>query len=241
MQRFLTLMPAPAVFRKFFVAMLAADLAFVLLHIALRGFEAAEVIHEVPPLLSVFGDVGLAERFNHAKWVLIVILMAVLFHRLRVPVFLAFSAIFLLILADDALRLHERGSVLVNAHWPHMPTFGMSSAEMGEVVVWAALGLLTVPVILWGMLATERRWWPQAGLILAGLAGLVFFGVVFDMMQEPLHHIETPGVAYWLLQLAGLVESAGESFFASFTAASAIAIHHTLYRPAAAGKVAPAP
>jgi hypothetical protein len=236
MQRFLALMPAPAVFWKFLLSMLAIDFAFLLLHILLRGLEAAEIIEEVPPLLSVFGDVGLAERFNHAKWILIIVLMAVLFRRLRVPIFLAFSAIFVLILADDALRLHERGSVVVNAQWPTMPTFGMSSAEMGEVVVWAVLGLITVPIILWGMLATRREWWPYAGLILAGLSGLVFFGVVFDMMQEPLHYIETPGISYWLLQLAGLIESAGESFFASFTTASAIAIYYALREVSGEGR-----
>lgn len=230
MQRLFNLAPAPEVLRKFLIVLLPVDLAFLLLHIVLRGFEAAEVIEKVPPLLSVFGDVGLAERFNHAKWILIVILMVALFRRLRVAAFLAFAVIFLLILADDALRLHERGSVVVNTFWPTMPTFGMSKGEMGEVVIWAALGVVAVPVILWGLLATERRWWRHAAIMLAGLSGLVFFGVVFDIMQEPLHYIQTPGVTYWLLQLAGLVESAGESFFASFAAASAIAIFYACGR-----------
>lgn len=220
--------PALAVFKKFFIAMLAIDFAFVLVHIVLRGLEAAEVIEAVPPLLSVFGDIGLAERFNHMKWLVIVVLMLILFYRLRVPVFLAFAAIFTLIFADDALRLHERGSVLINAYWPNLPTFGMSSAEMGELVIWAALGVIVVPIILWGMFATDRRWWPNALLILTGLGGLVFFAIGVDVMQEPLHHIQTPGVAYWLLQVTGVVESAGESFFATFTTASVIAIYNAL-------------
>lgn len=222
-------LPFPIDLRLLFV-MVTLDLALVAIHVGLRALVIVDAIPSVPPILSTFGDIGLAERFNHGKWILVIVMMVLTFSRTQAPLFLSIAVVFGLIFADDVFQVHEGGSAMIQAAWPAMPTFGMLPGQAGELLVWLALGAVTLPIIAWGLVRTERLWWTLAAGIGVGFAGLILFAVIFDTMQEPLHHIGHPSLRYWLLYLAGLIESAGESLFASLTAASAIGIWMSLRR-----------
>lgn len=217
--------PEPQLVRAWWGALAGVDLAFVALHLAWQGLEGMGLAGPIPPLFSTFGDVGLSERFNHAKWVGLILLLLLTWRRTRMAGFLALAGIFVLVLLDDALRLHERGSGWIRARWPGMPRLGISASEAGELMVWAMLGLGAVALAVWGARATPRAWWPVMGHIGVAFAGLLFFGVVFDVMQEPLHAIGDPVLRERLLFAAGIVESLGESVFASLALATGIGIH----------------
>lgn len=231
--------PGPAVVRGWLTGLVAVDLALILFHLGWRGLQGFDLLGPIPPSLSIFGDVGLAERFNHLKWLILAGFLAMIWWRTGAAVFLVLGGVFALVLADDAFTLHERGSAWLQSAWPAMPSFGMSKAEAGEVAIWAGFGLVILPAIAYGLWTTGRIWWPVAGYVLAAFAGVVFFAVVFDVMQEPLHHIAHPGWRYWLLYAASVIECAGEALFASLALAYGAGIH-SVYGRAAAPAVNPA-
>lgn len=232
--------PAPEVVWRWLALLIAVDLALVALHVGWRGVQVFGMVGPIPPTLSTFGDVGLAERFNHGKWIVLVALLALTWWRTRVPAFLALAGVFIVVLLDDSLQLHERGSFWLLGIWPDMTVLGLSSAETGELIVWATLGMILLPMTLWGVLATPRAWWPVLGYIGLGFAGLVFFAVVWDATQEIILLIGNPSLRYWAMFAANIVESAGESLFASLTLAYAAGIHRRYGQPALSPGLHPA-
>lgn len=225
---------SPALASRWFRQLAAIDLALVAVFLILRLMQGIDLVPRVPPLLDIFSDTGLPERFNHVKWAAISVLLLLTFLRLRVPLLLSMSALFALILADDALRLHEMGSDRLALLWPDMPTLGMTRGEAGEIAVWLALGLVTVPMIAWGVLTTPRMWWSRLRWPLVGFAGIVFFAIGMDVAQQPLWFVENQAVFYWGKMILGLIEDTGESIFGSLTVGYAVAIWH-FYGHAPAG------
>lgn len=235
---YLAFPPAPQIVRRWLIVLVAVDLALVLFHLAWRGLQVADLLGPIPPQLSTFGDIGLAERFNHGKWLVLVTLLLLTWRQTRVAGFLALAGVFGLVLIDDALQVHEQGSVWLQQNWAGMPRFGISAGEAGELMIWSGLGLAVLGLMVWGIPATPRAWWPVLGYIGVAFAGLVFFAVVWDVMQEPLHHIAHPSLRYWSLFLAAIVEVTGEAVFASLALAYGAGIYGRsgrarLSRPAA--------
>lgn len=217
---------APRLVSHWFWALVAVDLALVALFIALRLMQGFDMIPRMPPRFDIFSDTGLPERFNHAKWAGISFLLLLTFHRLRVPALLAMSLLFTFILADDSLRLHERGSDALATLWPGMPTLGMTQAEAGEVATWALLGAIIVPVLIWGFLSTPRDWWPRVRWPMLGFAGVLFFAIGMDVAQQPFWFVDNQAIFYWGKTGLGLIEDTGEAVFGSLTLAYCIGLWH---------------
>ncbi|MDH2328637.1 hypothetical protein QCN27_17435 [Cereibacter sp. SYSU M97828] len=217
---------APRLVSRWFWTLALIDLALVALFLALRLMQGFDMIPRIPPRLDIFSDTGLPERFNHAKWAGIAFLLLLTFHRLRVPALLAMSVLFLLILADDSMRLHERGSEALAILWPNMPTFGMTRAEAGEVTTWSLLGAVVVPILAWGFLSTPRDWWPRIRWPMLGFAGILFFAIGMDVAQQPLWFIDNQAIFYWGKLGLGLIEDTGEAVFGSLTLAYCIGLWH---------------
>lgn len=214
----------PDLVSRWFIALAAIDLTLVAIFLSLRLLQGVDLLAAVPWHFDIFHDSGLPERFNHVKWAAISLLMLLVFLRSRVAGFLSMALVFAVIFADDAMRLHETGSARINALWPGMPKFGMTAAEAGEVAIWALLGTVVVPVIVWGLLRTPRGWWGQMRWPLTGFAGLLFFAIGMDVAQQPLWHLENKALFYWGKTGLGLVEDTGEAIFGSLTLAYAVAL-----------------
>lgn len=202
------------------------DLALAGIFVALRGMQSLDLATRVPQLWDIMHDESLAERFNHLKWAAIVLLLLTLWHRLRVPGLLAMAALFTVVMADDALRLHERMGETLALRWPAMPTLGLTPSGMGELVAWALLGLITAPALIWGLVTTPRIWWRRLSAPLLGFAGVLFFAIGVDMVQQPLWHLENKAVFYWGKLALGTIEDTGEAVFASLTLAYTLALWH---------------
>lgn len=126
--------------------------------------------------------------------------------RRKLPLYLAWSLVFLVLMLDDSLRLHENvGHFLVRtAHVPSV--FGLRPNDVGELISWAffgtVLGIMLVVTHLRSSKAARRDSWIFLGLT----AILACFAVVLDMLE----------IAVWdLLPLIGhglitLTETAGE-------------------------------
>ena len=161
------------------------------------------------PRFDVTIDKSYAEKFNYLKWILCALAMLWLFVREHDRLYIAWSALFFYLYADDSLRLHELGGKVVTqiAGWDGQ-MFGVRAQDIGELVVFGLTG-----GVLLGAVAAAY-WWsssPAAKSLSRWLVGgfVVFacFAVVADLA-----HIVLSGNARFA---AGIVEDGGEMIVAS--------------------------
>lgn len=231
---------ARAVWRVFLVLALV-DLTLVFVHGGALVAEFMDLIPKVPDALSTFGDASNAEHINYVKWLAVVILMGLVFRTTKAPIFLSMSLIFLLILADDSLRLHERGGEIVRTLWPDMPTFGLQVHQAFEIVIWMLLGCLVLPLAGVGLLWTNSMWYPVAGYVGIGFLAAVFAGIGIDTAQVLYQGLPRGTLLHTINAGAGLIEGLGESLSASLSAAYSFGIWRVYGRDASrtADDVAP--
>ncbi|MEI4488242.1 hypothetical protein V8J36_18770 [Frigidibacter sp. MR17.14] len=204
--------------------LLSVDALFVALHLVLRALQVFDLVEGVPPSLSLFGDYGPSERFNHVKWLAVAGMLLLMFRRDRTPVHLVLGLMFLLVFADDALMLHERGSSALLRIWPSVPSFGLNPHTASELYVWAAMGSVVGPALLWALLRTDRGGWKTLRYVGIGFIGLVFSAVVIDASQEMFDWIANPSLRYWVRYALTVAECAGEAASASVIAAATVAL-----------------
>ena len=201
------------------VLLLAIDLMFVACHLFLVG--APEVFEHA---WSVEADTGYAEKFQHLKWLAAVVLLLILALTRRAAVYLAWAAIFLYFLVDDATSIHEtQGGRLavefglervqqIYAAW--FPAFYLRPQDFGELAValFAAAAIAFALILCWPRNGAVRERLVAKRLV-AWLALFAFFAVGFDMLHimamDPVTMF-TPAF-YWL----GVIEDGGEMLCAS--------------------------
>src|SRR5690606_33827015 len=100
--------------------LLAADAAFVLLHVVNENTSLFE-----NRMYSVDRDRGYAEFFQYVKLYWIVLTLALLLWRTRSAVYAAWVVVFGYLLLDDAAQIHERGGELIAGLWQYGEFFGL--------------------------------------------------------------------------------------------------------------------
>ncbi len=142
------------------------------------------------------------------------------------------ALVFGYVLIDDALSLHERYGTLLMRALPLTPVSGLRAQDVGEVLVWAGVGVLP------GALMTrayrvgspaDRRY---SRTLLALFCALVFFGGVVDT----LHGTLLSGVLTALLNH----EVVGAALPVAVTTAAATALSLNLAAPLTALALTPA-
>jgi hypothetical protein len=204
------------VYRRVLFALLAVDLLLIWVHVVLSVMARADlVIQEVPKALDISEDHGLPEIFNYAKWFVIVTCLVATFRRTRVPLFASLAAIFLLVLLDDSLGIHEHvGDRLVNlTGWD----------QLGELIAFTGLGMISLAILIPGLWNLPSAVWPQAVRFIGVLLGLALCGVVIDFAHAS---IELLGLPMGRLsdRVLGLVEDGGEMLLASLATAYGVAV-----------------
>jgi hypothetical protein len=209
----------------FFLALI--DVSLVVAHAIALVLQFFHIIEAVPWALSVFHDNSPAERTNYVKWLAIVGLLLASWLRLRIPALLALAMIFGLVLADDALRVHETGAAMILSAFPRFPDLGHFTRHAAEMLVWAGLGMVVVPVGLWGFLRSDQQGRDLASYMVIGFAAAVFAGIGLDTFGEAAKLLPEGRPRNVAQNLAGLVECLGESLSASLSLAFAIGIAAT--------------
>lgn len=134
-----------------------------------------------------------------------ILILSLALHR-KVSLYLAWGLVFLVLMLDDSLRLHENvGHLLVTT--VHLPSvLGLRPNDLGELCSWAFFGLVlgTILVVthLKGSTAARRDSW--IFLALTGL--LACFAVVLDMVDVMVWGL-LPQVGHGVITLA---ETGGE-------------------------------
>ena len=191
------------------------DLLFIGVYVVLSVMARADwLIQEVPGTLDISEDHGLPESFNYAKWLIIVICLAATFRRTRVPLFASLATIFLLVLLDDSLGIHEQvGDRLGNlTGWD----------KLGELIAFTGLGIISLAILVPGLSNLPRAVWPQAIRFIGVLLGLALCGVVIDFAHASIASLGLP-MGRLSDRVFGLVEDGGEMLLASLATAYGVA------------------
>jgi hypothetical protein len=160
-------------------------------------------------LFDMSADWSLAEMANYLQTALLVALLVQLGRSARQPIYFGWTALYVLVLADDSLQLHERGGRLLVA-WLHLPSVvGLRPQDLGEIMTWAVLGVPASAAVALGWWRTSGRHRLIGMLFAMPFAALLFFGMGVDALHE-------------LVKGLGIIEDGGE--MVSIAAAVALAL-----------------
>jgi hypothetical protein len=192
---------------RLLVLLLATDVIFMLLHI----------LHKGTPWLgnsqfAIDQERSYSEFFQYTKTGLLAGFMMVL-SKTRSRLFWVWAGIFLFILADDSLALHEWAGEQLSAWGEFVRVVGLRSVDFGEL-----LFLVTMAIIFFlSLLSAHRRCRdltakPVSRQIFACVAVLGIFGTVVDM----LHVMVAQTAPRFINGCFTLLEDGGELMVMSF-------------------------
>jgi len=131
--------------------------------------------------LSIANDDSIGELIQYFKWFSIGILFVYIAIKRSSFSFLSWTLVFLYLLLDDSLAIHENFGGYLMSGFNFEPPFGMRLQDIGELLVSAIAGsfLLIISIFAYkkGSDFYKITTWNMFYLFLA----LVFFGVVFDV------------------------------------------------------------
>lgn len=202
-------------------ALVAVDLAFVLMHVA-------NLLSEHVPLAAGFGDAnfnietdgGYSEHFEYAKTSACVLALLGCWAWTRQPIYASLAAVFAFVLVDNALQAHEALGASASALLqPARRLFENAPQALGEVAAYALLGPLVLGLIGLGAALSAARHRLHGLAFMLVLGALSVFGVGVDLLHA----------ASWRLHRAvptafGLVEDGGELVILSVGCAFSIAV-----------------
>jgi hypothetical protein len=166
--------------------LLAGDLLFLLLHLFHVYSERVSDLGLSNPVFSLAQEQGLAEIFQYLKFLCTALLLLVISRRQSNLSYLSWSALFLYLLLDDSLQLHERGGAQLAAYISRDFALAvrLRVRDVGELIVAlaAGLGFLGIIATAWHRGGDEFREFSRRLIVL--LALLFLFGVVTDMVHE---------------------------------------------------------
>ena len=183
---------------NFLLFLLAVDLAFIVLHF-LPLFGVLE-----NPLFSLETDRGYPEIYQYIKIFSIAILLLSVFGRTKVVGYFVWSMLFLYLLLDDALSIHESLGGYVATHMVFAPAIGLRAQDFGELVVSAiaAVFFLTPLALLYTRGSDALK--EESIHLFSLLVALAFFGILVDMLHVAMK------VGWKVRFLLGVVEDGGE-------------------------------
>lgn len=153
-------------------------------------------------------DGSVVEIFGHTQLAGAALLLLVLGVRRRAPLFAVWSAVLVVMTADDLLKIHERGGAWVRDRLDLPAVAGLRAQDLGELAVWALLGGVLLP---W-LVAAHRRSPRVQRAVSARLATLVVLLAVFAVGVDMLGIVLGPLVPPVVSTTVTLVETAGELF-----------------------------
>lgn len=218
--------------------LLLLDFLTIGTYVAAGGLVWLDVLPAVPVELRVDAAWGVGNVLTYGKWLLCVVFLLLAWRAVRQPVLLGLAAIFLAILLDDSLQLHERLGTTLALAWELPEAWGLRPDDLGELVVWALFGGSCLVVFLAGYRASAAAWRRTGEVFLLGFLALAACGIALDMLHVMTFPLAAAGEAGRVLKFAvGLAEDGGEMIVASLITAYAHALHRSLPEREANGEI----
>jgi hypothetical protein len=194
------------VFPTYYLAfcLLATDLVFVGIHCLWLAVPAISNYS-----LSIEADRGYAEIFQYVKlfWIFLnFVSISVIQTRFS---YLAWASLFLYLLLDDSLLLHERlGEQIANV-FSFREVIYLQLEDLGELLVSFSVFLVFLMLFVAVYPRSSTRFRKDSRALIVMLFGLAVFGVGFDMVHVMLDSM--PGaIGRKLYYLAAIIEDGGE-------------------------------
>jgi len=185
---------------KFLFLLLIADLSFMAVHV-LYLFEVVSNW-----LFSIEKDFGYAEVYQYIKEFWIASLLFWVAIRRNQIIYLAWSLLFMYLLLDDSLQIHEKlGRYLVD-YFGLIPMFNLRAQDFGELSVSLFFGFVLFSFIGVSYLFCDHIAKKISKDLFVLVMSVAFFGVFVDML-----HIAIP----WGKGVFGLIEDGGEMLIMS--------------------------
>lgn len=216
------------VFVRLLAALVATDAVLILLHVlhslhdmriigADGGADGGGFLLESRRFL-IDEELGYGEIFGYLKSLAIAAALFACYRRALAPAFAALAFTFAVIALDDSLRIHEFFGNLIAKGLALGPAFGLRAQDVGELMVWSALGAVVVSALAYGYRRSNAAARSLASIFLGLLAVLVFFAVVADML-----HIALAGWFRGAYRVGTVIEEGGEMLTLSLICAAAVA------------------
>lgn len=184
-----------------------ADAIFIILHL-LHAFSGLSGFRS--PLLSIRTDGGYAEIYQYIKELWIVALLVFVARRRSNLLFLCWSFLFLYLLLDDSLGIHENLGAFIASWTGIQGGFGLRPEDFGELGISLFFGALIIASISLMHYLSEPVDRQISSLLFGLFALLVFFGVFLDMVDIIVYN--SAGISIF-----DTIEDAGEMLVMSLT------------------------
>jgi hypothetical protein len=187
-----------------FLLLLSADMAFFTIH-SIKSFTRF-----IPDnRFSIETDQGFAETYQYIKWFWISIEFALLSISRRSLSYVSWIFIFIYLLCDDALSLHENIGTLIANRLTFSPPLGLRLQDFGELAVTIIAGLILLSSVWISYCRGSYAFQKISQDILLLLLALSFCGVFVDMAHIAIHLGGKVNI------ILGFIEDGGEMLVAS--------------------------
>ena len=224
--------------------LLVIDLGLLLAYFVVYYLKHLGVVDAAPDLLRIEAQWGLGSSLMYLKWLALIVLLAASWRRLYQPLLLSLAAIFLFLLVDDVMGVHERLGSEITRLLHYRDLWGLRGNDFGKLTFWALAGGACLVVFLGGYLQSDRRTRRIGQLFLLGIAGLVLVGIGIDLVGVLAKQLDASllgrAVRFGLrvaedggeMILASLLVALAHGVFKNVPAAPCIADWRALYRTA---------
>ena len=168
------------------LVLLGIDLIFSLWFAGTRllyNLDIDQSLYEIR-FLRIDADQGLPELYSYAKTVGIILLLGRMALTTRQLVYSALAFLFVVVLLDDAAEIHESlGKALVGV-LDLKPMLGVRARDVGEVITWAAMGAVTMPIVFVGFVFSKKTHVANGLAMLLPFIALLFFAIGVDQVYH---------------------------------------------------------
>ncbi len=205
------------------------DILLISISVFLGVAKLMSLLTVWPEILNIGFDWSLGEIFNYLKWFAAIVLLLVSYLKERIFLLLALTFFFIIVLADDALQLHERSALaiisILNLQFNNID----HAIILSERIFWAILGLA-------GLLPVWIGWVNASIKLKARVTPIAWFfaGVMITAIGVDALHSIAPAKTI-IKGVLGIIEEGGEMLFitalVSYVAVEFGALNHNPHIP----------
>lgn len=185
--------------------LLATDFVFILLHL-IHSYTSFSFISN--PSFALTQERGYADIFQYVKEYWIVLVLGIVVWRNYSHLYLGWLLLFIYILLDDTLEIHEKLGVIISDKLAFVPWLNLRAIDFGELVVSIFFGLFFLSFIATAYRFSDKISRKFSKYLILMLFALAIFGIVFDMLHIA---VKSP----LLEPILGLLEDGGEQIVIS--------------------------
>lgn len=158
-------------------------------------------------VLASTEDGSIGELYGHLQLLAAVVPLVLVWRATRVGVYAAWALIFTFLVVDDFFLIHEQVGKFLVATFSLPAVAGLRAQDLGELLVWAAAGVILAALLVVTHLRASPRYRNDSWLLAVATFILAFFAVALDMAAVIVKHLTGRGT---LASSINFVEAAGE-------------------------------